>query len=314
MRFTVTLTLILIHTLFLQGQENMIIVNGDTVYEQKPSRGDFLLGKGKTKRVLKAYRREYKKSPKETAYNFACAFARNNEPDSAFKYLFYNAEYDTSFGFLCLTDPDFITLRADSRWLKLKDTVLSHFSKWHPGLISNLPLAAKLWDMMAWDQAYYNEVDIARNKLGPASPVVAALWNLKMIIGERNQLELDSIIGIYGWPKISAVGHYASNSAFLIVQHSTLEKQEKYLPDIKLLCEQKECEWQSYALMYDRIKVGQGLPQLYGSQITYNYVTHKYEFFPIEDEINVNKRRAEVGLNPIEDYGKIFGIRYVPKK
>lgn len=33
------------------------------------------------------------------------------------------------------------------------------------------------------------------------------------------------------------------------------------------------------------------------------------------DEPNVNKRRASVGLQPLEDYAKLFGIEYVlPQK
>jgi len=41
----------------------------------------------------------------------------------------------------------------------------------------------------------------------------------------------------------------------------------------------------------------------------------KYEFFPIVDEVNVNKRRASVGLPPLEEYAKYFGVEYVlPKK
>ncbi len=42
--------------------------------------------------------------------------------------------------------------------------------------------------------------------------------------------------------------------------------------------------------------------------------TGKNEFFPIEDEANVNKRRAAVGLEPLEEYAKHFGIDYVLPK
>jgi len=48
-----------------------------------------------------------------------------------------------------------------------------------------------------------------------------------------------------------------------------------------------------------------------------NEKTGKYEFFPIKDEADVNKRRASVGLEPLEEYAKYFEINYVlpkPKK
>lgn len=40
----------------------------------------------------------------------------------------------------------------------------------------------------------------------------------------------------------------------------------------------------------------------------------KYDFHPIEDEANVDKRRAEIGLGPLEEYARLFGIEYKPVK
>lgn len=311
----VALLFSLLVTAGLSAQGKMMVVNGDTFYIIEPSKGDKLLEKGDTKGALAAYRKEFKKDPQGTAYNFACAFARNNQPDSAFRYLFYQARTDTfNSGAFCLSDPDFIPLRTDKRWSELKDTIVANFTKHNPGRIKNMPLALKLWDMLAWDQAYYTEIFQAEKKMGRESSVVTALWHLKELLNQRNRQELDSIIGVNGWPKISDVGNMASSAAFLIVQHSTLELQQQYLPVIRSLCEQGEANWQSYALMYDRVQVRQEKPQLYGSQLRYNETTKEMEFFPIEDEANVNKRRAEMGLGPIEDYAKSFGVKYEPKK
>ena len=72
--------------------------------------------------------------------------------------------------------------------------------------------------------------------------------------------------------------------------------------------------------MIDRIKVNKGLKQIYGTQISpvkdpnTGYLANKAEIAPIEDEENVNKRRAKVGLKPIEQQAKEFGIDYKPKK
>ncbi|MEO6540026.1 MAG: DUF6624 domain-containing protein, partial [Ferruginibacter sp.] len=57
----------------------------------------------------------------------------------------------------------------------------------------------------------------------------------------------------------------------------------------------------------------QGKEQIYGSQVKMNDAG-KYEFFPIKDERNVNKRRASVGLQPLEEYAKYFDIEYVLPK
>jgi hypothetical protein len=68
------------------------------------------------------------------------------------------------------------------------------------------------------------------------------------------------------------------------------------------------------ALLKDRILMRQGKPQQYGSQVVFNKTTGSQEFYQIADEKNVNVRRANVGLEPLEEYAKYFGIDYkLPK-
>lgn len=68
------------------------------------------------------------------------------------------------------------------------------------------------------------------------------------------------------------------------------------------------------AMMQDRILMREGKKQIYGSQVVYNK-TGEQIFYPIEDETNVNIRREKVGLQPLEEYAKYFGIDYkLPKQ
>ncbi len=55
---------------------------------------------------------------------------------------------------------------------------------------------------------------------------------------------------------------------------------------------------------------GGAYKQIYGSQIHRDQKTGKYFVAPIEDEQNVNKRRAAVGLEPLEEYAKQWNIDY----
>jgi hypothetical protein len=41
-------------------------------------------------------------------------------------------------------------------------------------------------------------------------------------------------------------------------------------------------------------------------------VTKKLELWPIEDEERVDARRASVGLGPLAEYLKHFGLEYKP--
>jgi hypothetical protein len=56
----------------------------------------------------------------------------------------------------------------------------------------------------------------------------------------------------------------------------------------------------------------EGKKQIYGSQLQQND-KGAWEFYPIEDEPNVDKRRQAVGLPPLSEYAKQFGFEYHPK-
>ena len=62
--------------------------------------------------------------------------------------------------------------------------------------------------------------------------------------------------------------------------------------------------------------VGDGKPQVYGTQAKpfdqWKGTVPVLE--PIEDEANVNKRRAEVGLFPLSDYLRMLKDMYFPTK
>lgn len=292
----------------------MIIMGNDTAY-MIDSPGDSLMQAYDYKGAILEYQKVAKRHPGLFAYNYACALSIDGQLDSAFTYLELKMEADTSqfdisSSLYALSDPDFLPLRKDPRWAVFRDKLLAKYIAHNPAAIKDIPLAEKLWDIMALDQAYYFEIQIVQKKVGNGSSVEKALWQLKDPINKRNELELDSIVQVKGWPKISQVGKLAASAAFLVIQHSTLELQQKYLPTIQRLCEQKEADWGSYALMYDRVQIGLGKPQRYGSQIKFNDVSQKFELFPIEDEKNVDKRRTEIGMSPLEEYVKSWNIEY----
>ncbi|MFA6459008.1 MAG: DUF6624 domain-containing protein [Candidatus Paceibacterota bacterium] len=60
------------------------------------------------------------------------------------------------------------------------------------------------------------------------------------------------------------------------------------------------------ALFIDKILILSGKPQIYGTQYKIDS-NKKISFLPIEDEVNLDKRRSEAGLNHIETYMKIIG-------
>jgi hypothetical protein len=128
-------------------------------------------------------------------------------------------------------------------------------------------------------------------------------------IDSCNLIQIEEMIAKYGWPGKSFVGAKGNQTVFLVIQHAELPIQKKYFPLLKKSVDENESNPSDCALLQDRILMREGKKQIYGSQVVFNK-TGGQEFYPIEDEKNVNVRRAAVGLQPIEEYAKLFGIEY----
>jgi hypothetical protein len=140
----------------------------------------------------------------------------------------------------------------------------------------------------------------------------AALWGDQTSIDKANQARIDEIVKTYGWPGKKEFGQKAATAAFLVIQHSTPEMMKRYLPILQNAMENGDADKQSFAMLDDRVRTHEGRPQRYGSQIRGNRDT-RMTFWQIEDEENVDMRRAEMGLEPLAEYAKRFkGLEYVP--
>lgn len=128
-----------------------------------------------------------------------------------------------------------------------------------------------------------------------------------------NLLYVESLISTYGWPGISFVGKKGNQTVFLVIQHADLAIQVKYFPLMKKSVDEGESNKADFALLQDRILMRQGKDQIYGSQVVFDDKGQP-EFYPIADEKNVNDRRTNMGLEPIEEYAERFGIIYKPKQ
>jgi len=64
------------------------------------------------------------------------------------------------------------------------------------------------------------------------------------------------------------------------------------------------------ALLEDRVALGQGKKQIYGSQIGRDPETQLYYVSPLEDPDNVDKRREAVGLQPLAEYVSRWQIKW----
>jgi hypothetical protein len=105
-----------------------------------------------------------------------------------------------------------------------------------------------------------------------------------------------------GWPKISAVGREASQSAWLLVQHADADPpfQLRALRLMEPLVAGGEVDKSNYAYLYDRVMLKIAGKQRYGTQMTCR--AGKRVAQPLESESELKTRRVEAGLPPFSEY------------
>ncbi len=142
------------------------------------------------------------------------------------------------------------------------------------------------------------------------SDTVQQAYRDQAAMGDRHLARLEQIVTEFGWPSQSLFGSEAVSAAFIVVQHSDPEQMEKYLPMIKAAAQLGEISRGAAATMEDRILVFRGEPQIYGTQVCPDPVRGGLALSPLADPSRVDSLRADVGLPPLFDYLKQFGIEY----
>jgi hypothetical protein len=278
------------------------------------SNGDNLLMDGKIMEALNEYRKTYslKKTDCNYLHNLACAFSLAGETDSSFKYLYLSMKIKPDLS--PLTDPDLLQLRDTEKWNDFENEVIAELNTENNNRIKDIEYAKTLFRLLCKDQYCFYETGIAVRQLGPVSPVVTALRRLQSMINKENLAELEAIITLKGWPKISQVGPEAAGAAFYVLQHSNGDAQQKYIELFRNACIEKEGNWNQYALMFDRMRMNQHQPQRYGTHfILDNRASGKKILYPLEDKTKVDEWRKEIGLEPLEDYIKRMNIDNIAK-
>ncbi len=131
------------------------------------------------------------------------------------------------------------------------------------------------------------------------------------MVDERNRNRLKEIFEEHGFPTKKLVGKEAMRGIFLMVQHSDGDKewQKSQLVNIEKAVKNGDLDGQSYAYLYDRIKINNGEKQLYGSQFSnVDPINKTVELADTEDMKNLEKQRMEIGMMPIEMY-KTFMLK-----
>lgn len=121
----------------------------------------------------------------------------------------------------------------------------------------------------------------------------------------RRETRLKAIVATEGWPSTALVSRDGVEAAWLLLQHATdTAWQASLLPVLERAAEAGDVRPSDVALLTDRVLVRSGRPQRYGS--SFSIVSGRLVADPIEDEDNVDIRRASVGLPPMAEYAKLL--------
>jgi hypothetical protein len=132
-------------------------------------------------------------------------------------------------------------------------------------------------------------------------------------IDEANTKWLTGVVEKYGWPTNTLVDKDGANAAWLLVQHADHDpKFQRRCLDLMSKLPKGEVSQADLAYLTDRVLLAQGKNQLYGTQ--FSVVDGIWKPRALEDEANVDKRRAEAGLPPLAEYRKLIEREYGSSK
>lgn len=297
MRLTITTLILLIYSLTYGQTYTSIVSEADAYYNNKEY-------KKSVEKYIAAFKIEQKNG--NDLYNAACSASLLGKKKLAFEWLNLALKNGWSNIKHLKTDTDLTSLHNSKEWNKLLNEMQKVVDQKEANY--DKPLQAKLLTIFDDDQTIRREYISAQKEFGRQSKQVESLGKIMTLKDSINLVKVTEILDKYGWVGSDKVGGQANQTLFLVIQHSDLKTQQKYLPMMREAVKNKKASSSSLALLEDRVALDEGKRQIYGSQIGYDNETNKSYVLPLEDPDNVDKRRAAVGLGPLSDYVKHWDI------
>ncbi|WP_348731519.1 DUF6624 domain-containing protein [Rheinheimera texasensis] len=159
--------------------------------------------------------------------------------------------------------------------------------------------------MRTFLEQFEPEPDLAA-KLHKAFAV--ALQPIKQQIYLQNQRWLQQQLQAAGWFDISKTSADASQAAWLMVQHADWDPQwqQQVLQLLQPKVKQGEFQPRYFAYLADRVAINTGQPQHYGTQGACDNQSGQWQPFAVENVAQLDSKRQEMELEPIEQYRKKF--------
>jgi hypothetical protein len=164
------------------------------------------------------------------------------------------------------------------------------------------PLQTELLKVLNDDRNIRNNEIAIGNKHGWSSRQMDSLHLVMKQVDSVNMRTVSKIIDQYGWVGPEKVGKAASEAQFAILYHADPAMVNPYMPVVREAVTSGKIPKPFLAGLEDKVALGLGKKQIYGTQIDRNPDTGKYRILPIEDPEHVDERRATLGLDPMAEY------------
>lgn len=119
-----------------------------------------------------------------------------------------------------------------------------------------------------------------------------------------NEQKVLAILDEHGWPSNEMIGEQGNWTICNVLQHSSHEIRVKYYPLMEKATKEGKLEARFLVRAADRIATDLGKLQIYGGQMKFYPETKSFNVWPVYDPVNIDKRRAEIGLEPIAEFLK----------
>ena len=235
-------------------------------------------------------------------YDLARLWAMANQPDSAFRQLFKAIQNiyisDLNFVNYLMIDTCLISLHNDKRWSEFTEKLMAIKKNLDEDIISHLDVIYN----EDQDQNIRFQIEDISARQGNDCDSVSALYKIMFERDSVHLIYVKKILEERGWLGPDKIGIQGNITLWLVIQHSELAVQEKYLPMMREAVNNRNAFARHLALLEDRVAIRQGKKQIYGSQLGYDSLTGNVYPLPLIDPDNVDKRRSDVGLDSLQEY------------
>lgn len=153
----------------------------------------------------------------------------------------------------------------------------------------------------------------ARSKIDWQNPNMADVHALE-VIDLTNLAYLKELVKKHGWLGSSMLGVDGAHNLWLLTQHCDADPafQEQCLGLMAKAVSEGEASGSDFAYLTDRVLRSKKQPQRFGTQLSVNR-RGEYVMQECEDVVNLDRRRAALGMEPMSEYLRFVKLAYDPR-